>query len=88
MSDPTIRSLSEVTLSEACAYLAAAHDDELAAALRVAEDRLRLAGSTGVPDDLEVHHALFLLRRARGLRAPSFDWMRVELRRKLGKLAA
>jgi hypothetical protein len=31
---------------------------------------------------MEIHHALFLLRRARGLDAPSFDLMRVQLRRR------
>jgi hypothetical protein len=35
------------------------------------------------PDDAEVHHAMFLLRRARGLDAPSFDSMRVQLRRRV-----
>ena len=40
-------------------------------------------GSDQEPDDAEVHHALFLLRRARGLDAPSFDLMRVQLRRRL-----
>ena len=35
------------------------------------------------PDDAEVHHAYFLLCRARGMLPPSFDEMRVELRRRV-----
>ena len=40
-------------------------------------------GSHGAPDDFEVHHALFLLCRARGKHPPSYDEMRVELRRRI-----
>jgi hypothetical protein len=75
-----IRSLANVTRGEANAYLADAKNDELQAAIALAVDRLRLGGSSEAPDDVEIHHALFLLRRARGLAAPSFDAMRVELR--------
>ena len=78
-----LTSLSTVTLAEAHTYMAAAREDELGAALLLAEDRIALARGTGAPDEVEVHQALFLLRRALGLAAPSFDWMRVELRHKL-----
>jgi hypothetical protein len=58
-----------------------AEGDELSAAFLLAQDRNHLAGEPGEPDEAEVHHALFLLRRARGLNAPSFDLMRVQLRK-------
>jgi hypothetical protein len=70
-----------VTLEEALAYLDTAEGDELSAAFALAKDRNLLDGDSGDPDEAEVHHALFLLRRARGLNAPSFDLMRVQLRR-------
>lgn len=78
---PIIASLDSVTLEEALAYLESAEGDELVAAYSLAKDRNVLEGSDADPDDAEVHHALFLLRRARGLNAPSFDLMRVQLRR-------
>jgi hypothetical protein len=78
---PNIASLESVTLEEALAYLESAEGDELVAAYSLAKDRNVLEGSDADPDDAEVHHALFLLRRARGLNAPSFDLMRVQLRR-------
>jgi hypothetical protein len=78
---PNIRSLESVTLEEALAYLDTAEGDELSAAFALAKDRNRLDGEPDDPDEAEVHHALFLLRRARGLNAPSFDLMRVQLRR-------
>jgi hypothetical protein len=78
---PIITSLEAVTLVEALAYLDSAEGDELSAAYALAEDRNLLDGDTKEPDEAEVHHALFLLRRARGLNAPSFDLMRVQLRR-------
>ena len=77
----TVRSLEGVSLEEALAYLDVANGDELAAAFTLAQDRNRLDGTNAVPDEAEIHHALFLLRRARNLDAPSFDLMRVQLRR-------
>jgi hypothetical protein len=74
-----------LTLSDANRYLRNAGGDELHAAIDAATEYLRQNGSTAGPDEIEIHHALFLLRRARGLGAPSFDAMRVELR---GLLAA
>jgi hypothetical protein len=82
MRNPRIRSLDTVTLEEALCYLEAANGDELGAAFTLARDRNHMDGSVSVPDETEVHHALFLLRRARGLDAPSFDLMRVQLRRR------
>jgi len=78
-----IASLDTVSLEEALAYLDSAEGDELAAAYALAKDRNTLDGSENEPDDAEVHHALFLLRRARGLNAPSFDLMRVQLKRRV-----
>jgi hypothetical protein len=83
MKTPAIRSLDTVSLEEALAYLDAAEGDELGAAFALATDRNQLDGSSEAPDDAEVHHALFLLRRARGLEAPSFDLMRVQLKRRV-----
>jgi hypothetical protein len=80
---PTISSLETVSSEEATAYLHDAGGDELDAACALAWDRNRLDGSNGSPDDAEVHHALFLLCRARGKQPPSFDEMRVELRRRI-----
>lgn len=78
---PFITSLGALSLEEALAYLDSAEGDELSAAFALAKDRNRLDGGKDEPDEAEVHHALFLLRRARGLDAPSFDLMRVQLRR-------
>jgi hypothetical protein len=80
MRPPTIRSLNTVTTEEALGYLQATHGDELQAAQRLARDRNELDGSEAEPDETEIHHSLFLLRRARGLTAPSFDLMRFQLR--------
>jgi hypothetical protein len=80
---PSIKSLETVSQEEAAAYLNHANGDELNAAYALACDRNRLDGSIAPPDDAEVHHALFLLCRARGKHAPSFDQMRVELRRRV-----
>jgi hypothetical protein len=80
---PTIKSLETVSLEEAAAYLEHAGGDELDAAYALACDRNRLDGSIAPPDDAEVHHALFLLCRAHGKLPPSFDEMRVELRRRV-----
>jgi hypothetical protein len=79
---PSIKSLETVTGEEAQAYLDYARGDELNAAYALACDRNRLDGSIAPPDDAEVHHALFLLCRARGKNPPSFDQMRYELRRR------
>ena len=77
-----ITSLESLSLEQALAYLDSAEGDELSAAFALAKDRNLLdGGSEDEPDEAEVHHALFLLRRARGLNAPSFDLMRVQLRR-------
>ena len=81
---PSIRSLETLTQDEARSYIEYTSGDELDAAFVLATDRNRLDGSQRTtPDDAEVHHALFLLCRARGLVAPSFDEMRVELRRRV-----
>ena len=78
-----IESLETVSLEEALVYLDSAEGDELAAATALERDRNLLDGSEKEPDEAEVHHALFLLRRARGLTAPSFDLMRVQLRQRV-----
>ncbi len=78
-----ISSLENVSLEEALAYLDTAEGDELEAAFALARDRNTLDGSTSEPDEAEVHHALFLLRRARGLNAPSFDLLRIQLRERV-----
>jgi len=83
MRTPAIKSLESVSLDEALAYLDASDGDELGAAFSLATHRNELGGSAEAPDDAEVHHALFLLRRARGLEAPSFDLMRVQLKRRV-----
>jgi len=83
MRNPSVTSLDKVTLEEALAYIDSANGDELGAARTLARDRNKLDGSISEPDETEVHHALFLLRRARGLDAPSFDLMRVQLRRRV-----
>jgi hypothetical protein len=80
---PSIKSLANVSPEEAAAYLDHANGDELNAAYALACDRNRLDGSIAPPDDAEVHHALFLLCRARGKHPPSFDEMRVELKRRV-----
>jgi hypothetical protein len=98
---PMLSDLKSFTPEQARAYLKAAKNDELAAAIALAHDRNVLdalsfsapgtappspaasrsrARSAQAPDDAEVHHALFLLRRALGLPAPSFDSLRVALR--------
>lgn len=78
---PIVSSLESLSLEEALLYLDSAEGDELSAAFALAKDRNLLDGDMDDPDETEVHHALFLLRRARGLSAPSFDLMRVQLRR-------
>ncbi len=80
MMKPAIVSLTNLSPAEAVAYLEDCNDDELRAAMKLAADRVRFQGSSDEPDETEIHHALFLLRRARGRSAPSFDWMRVALR--------
>lgn len=83
MKGPAISSVETLTLEEALAYLDLTEGDELSAAFELAKDRNLLDGGTTEPDETEVHHALFMLRRARGLAAPSFDSMRIQLRRLL-----
>lgn len=80
---PAITSLDTVSPEEARTFLAAANGDELTAALYLALARNELDGSSASPDDTEVHHAYFLIRRARGLEAPSFDSMRVQLKKRM-----
>lgn len=79
----TNQNLSQITEDTAREYLEAASDDELEAALLLAADRNRAEGFADEPDEQEIHHALFLLRRARGLDAPSFDSMRIALRKRV-----
>jgi len=83
VSEPIIKSLEVLSLEEALQYLETAEGDELTAAIQLAKDRNVLDEADTEPDEAEVHHALFMLRRARGLDAPSFDLMRVQLRRVL-----
>jgi hypothetical protein len=83
MMTPAIKSLDRVSLEEALTYLDASDGDELGAAFALATHRNELGGSSEAPDDAEVHHALFLLRKARGLDAPSFDLMRIQLKRRV-----
>lgn len=75
-----IQKLESVTLEEARAYLALAKDDEIEAAVLLAIDRNLLAGDDEEPDEQEIHHALFMLRKAFGLEAPSFDALRIALK--------
>ena len=83
MQRPMLSDLKSFTPELARAYMKAAKGDELAAAIALAHDRNMLDGaSDATPDDAEVHHALFLLRRAQGLPAPSFDDLRVALRQR------
>jgi hypothetical protein len=75
-----INHLNTPSRDEAEAYLATASGDELRAAILLANDRNLIAGEVEAPDDAEIHHALFLLRKAMGLEAPSYDSTRVKLR--------
>src|SRR5579872_4316988 len=74
---PMLSDLKHLSAEQARAYLKVAKNDELAAALALAHDRnaldRSLSGSTRhhAPDETEIHHALFLLRRALGMPAPS-----------------
>lgn len=83
MQRPMLQDLKSFTPEQARAYMKSAKGDELAAAIALAHDRNHLGGAAdSTPDDAEVHHALFLLRRAQGLPAPSFDDLRVALRQR------
>ena len=83
MKTPTISTLDSLSIEEARAYLDAANGDELDAAIALAIDRNALDGApNSQPDETEVHHALFLLRRAHGEAAPSFDSMKIELKKR------
>jgi len=77
---PTLTNLTMLSTEEARAYLEVARGDEVEAAVTLAIDRNLLAGYEENPDEQEIHHALFLLRRALGRSAPSFDALRVALR--------
>jgi hypothetical protein len=77
---PKLTNLSMLTMDEARAYLDVSHGDELEAAVLLALDRNLLAGCEEDPDEQEIHHAMFLIRRALGRDAPSFDSLRVALR--------
>ncbi len=79
-STVSLGSLARVTREEATRYVAAHGGEELDAAIALAVDRNLLEGTSGEPDDADVHQALYLLRKALGEDAPSFDTMRVELR--------
>lgn len=79
-----VRSLQGVSLDEALAYLDDASGDEVMAAYALAIDRSAMAGDGDRdPDAMDVHHALFLLRKARGLDAPSYDLLKLHLRQHL-----
>lgn len=82
MQLPNIQNLSTLTPDEAREYLDAACNDEVEAAILLATERNLLAGFEEEPDEQEIHHALFLLRRALGREAPSFDTLRVALRKR------
>lgn len=75
-----LEKLERVTEEEAKAYLALAKGDEIEAAVLLAIDRNLLAGDDEEPDEQEIHHALFMLRRAFGRDAPSFDSLRIALK--------
>jgi hypothetical protein len=75
-----INNLSSLSMDETQSYLSEANGDEITAAYALACDRNSLAGSNEPPDDTEVHHALYLMRRARGLEAPSFDSVRMMIK--------
>ncbi len=77
-----LSSIETVTRNEAEAYLASARGDELEAAMALAIDRNLLAGSNEIPDEADVHQALYLFKRAFGEETPSYDSMRVELKKR------
>lgn len=74
---PNLHSLSA---EQAQSYLDDHGGDELTAAYTLACDRNILAGSSEPPDDTEVHHAFFLMRRALGKESPSYDSVRLSLK--------
>jgi hypothetical protein len=80
---PVLKGLDGLTLDEAEAYLKASNGDEIDAARALARDRNTLDGSALAPDTTEIHHALYLLREARGMEAPSYDVLRLELKRRI-----
>jgi hypothetical protein len=88
MKKPVLRGLETLHSDEAQHYLKWCGGDELSAAIAIAVDRNKLDGTARAPDDMEIHHALFLLRRAQGLNAPSFDTMRFELKKRLAARVA
>jgi hypothetical protein len=78
----SIDSLAPPSLSQALAYVDQAGGDEIAAAFALAIDRNILDDSLEMPDSADVHHALFMLRKARGLASPSFDLLCWQLKRR------
>ena len=88
MQERRVGSISTVTLEEALAYLDHAEGDELRASIELAQDRNLLDGCEKEPDHADIHHALFLLLRARGRTAPSFDHTRSQLLKTVVRFAA
>ncbi len=77
-----LSSIETVTREEAQVYLAKARGDELEAAMALAIDRNLFDGSNEEPDEADIHQALYLLKRAFGEETPSYDSMRVELKKR------
>ena len=88
MAQIKLRSLATVTADEARSYLETARGDAIVAAIAIAIDRNALAGTDDPPDDQDVHHSLFLIHKALGMSAPSFDDTRAALRAHRGEAAA
>jgi len=80
MHKTPLSNLHSLSTEQAQIYLDDHDGDELTAAYTLACDRNVLAGSGEPPDDTDVHHALFLMRRAFGKEAPSYDSVRLSLK--------